>query len=97
VESILAVLCHASSRALILLGITHRRWAMIFWGFALFTAIDAIAGAAHVSEKLETFSVWWIELAILPIALVSGAVLKACYRRWNERGADPGSAQTVLC
>ncbi|MGD0654996.1 MAG: YhfC family glutamic-type intramembrane protease [Thermoguttaceae bacterium] len=95
-ERIIAILCHASSRALILLGVANRRFAMVFWGFVIFTSIDGIAGAAHVSGKLGTFSVWWIELAILPFALISVPILRWCYRHWNERAADLGLEKAVV-
>jgi hypothetical protein len=87
-ERVMAILCHASSRALVLLGVAHRKYAMIAGGFAIFTAIDAIAGAAHISEKLGRFSPWWIELAILPLALISVPTLKWCYHRWGSEAGD---------
>src|SRR5262249_56865566 len=33
VERIMAILCHASSRALILLGVSKRRYELALWGF----------------------------------------------------------------
>ncbi len=86
VERIIAILCHASSRALILLGVVKRKPMMVFWGFLIFTLIDSIAGAAHVSGKLGTFSMWWIEFAILPVALVSIPILRWCCKRWPRPG-----------
>jgi hypothetical protein len=85
VERAIAILCHASCRALVLLGFVQRRPMMVFWGFAIFTLLDGIAGAAHVSGKLGTFSVWWIELAILPLALVNVPILRWCWRRGGDR------------
>lgn len=45
VERVIAILCHTSSRALVLLGVARGRW---FWpfaaGFFVMTAIDAAAG-----------------------------------------------------
>ena len=86
VEWIIAILCHASSRALILRGAVHRRPMLVFWGFLIFTLLDGVAGAAHVSGKLGTFSMWWIEVAILPCAVVSIPILRWCYRRWPHAG-----------
>jgi hypothetical protein len=93
-ERVIAILCHASSRALILLGAVHRRPMLVFWGFLIFTLLDGVAGAAHVSEKLGTFSMWWIELAILPFAVVSVPILLWCYQRWprSEECADEPTA-----
>ncbi len=97
VERVIAILCHASTRALVLLGVTQRRWMMVFWGFAIFTVLDGIAGAAHVSGKMGAFSVWWIELAILPLALISIPILGWCYRRWGEpRGELPQESYEPL-
>lgn len=81
-ERIIAVLCHASSRALVLLGAVHRKPLMIFWGFLLFTLLDGLAGAAHISGAMGKVSTWWIELALLPFALVSIPILKWCRARW---------------
>ncbi len=80
VERVLAISCHASSRALVLLGVTHRKPLMILAGGAIFAYIDSVAGFAHLSGALTTHSVWWIELAILPAALVSIPVLRWCSR-----------------
>ncbi len=96
-ERVIAILCHASSRALIVLGAANRRPAMVFWGFVIFTLMDGIAGAAQISGKLGvTFSVWWIELAILPFALISVPILGWCFRRWNERPADLGLEKAMV-
>ncbi len=83
VERVIAILCHASSRALILLGMASHRLMMVVWGFVLFTSLDGIAGAAHVSGKLGAFSPWWIELALLPFALVSVPILSWCYKKYR--------------
>jgi len=90
-ERIIAILCHVSTRALVLLGAVYHRPSIIFWGFLLFTLLDGMAGAAHVSGVMGKISVWWIELAILPFALVSIPILKWCRRRWpNEEAASHG-------
>ncbi len=88
IERIIAILCHASSRALVLLGATRRRPMMILWGFIIFTLLDGVAGAAHVSGKIGHISMWWIELAILPFALVSIPILRWCYTRWRKQEDD---------
>jgi uncharacterized membrane protein YhfC len=82
-ERIIAIPCHASSRALVLLGATARKPMMVVYGFILFTVLDGIAGAAHVSGKMGQFSIWWIELAVLPFALISIPILRWCYARWG--------------
>jgi uncharacterized membrane protein YhfC len=82
-ERIIAILCHASSRALVLLGVVHRRPWMVFWGFAIFTVLDGIVTAAHLAGAVGTISMWWIELAILPMALISIPILRWCYAEWG--------------
>jgi hypothetical protein len=94
VERILAILCHASSRALILLGVTKKRLGLVFWGFLIFTLLDGVAGGAYVAEVIGKVSTWWIELALAPFALVSIPVLVWCYRRWGEP-SDGANAEPV--
>jgi hypothetical protein len=91
VERVIAIMCHASSRALILLGMVHQRLMMIVWGFVIFTSLDGIAGAVHVSGKLGTFSPWWIELALLPFALVSIPILRWCYQKYRVESCPSSS------
>jgi hypothetical protein len=84
VERMLALLGHASSRALALLGIAHQRPWMVCGGFAIFTVVDGIAGAAIVFQNTHAdFSPWWMELAIVPTALLSVFILRWCYQRWR--------------
>lgn len=96
VERIIAILCHASSRTLVLLGATHRKPMMVLSGFLIFTLLDGVAGATHVSGKIGQISMWWIEVSILPFALASIPILKWCYVRWhkpdNEKMESPVSA-----
>jgi hypothetical protein len=94
-ERVIAILCHASSRALVLLGMTSHRLRMIVCGFVIFTSVDGLAGAVHVSGKLGTFSPWWIELAILPFALVSVPILRWCYRKYRIESC-PGSGMPEI-
>jgi hypothetical protein len=94
VERVLAVLVHASSRALILLGLTHHRLMMAYWGFWIFALLDSIAGAAQLSGRLGTFSLWWIELALLPFGLISIAILRWCAARYpaeESKAAEPAT------
>lgn len=83
-ERIVAILCHASSRALVLLGVTNRKPMMVFYGFLLFTLLDSVAGATQLSGKMGEISLWWIELAILPFAVISIPILKHCYTQWGH-------------
>lgn len=83
VERTIALLCHASSRALLLLGAVHGAYIMIFWGVALFSLLDGVAGALHISGKIQTVSLWWIELALSPFALLSVLILLWCYENYG--------------
>ena len=83
VERILAILCHMSSRALVLLGITKRRYWLVLWGFVLFTFIDSVAGATHVAGLMGEISLWWIELAVAPAAVASVFIIYWVWRRWG--------------
>jgi hypothetical protein len=82
VERALTIPCHVASRAMTLLGAAQRRRTPIVAGFALFAAIDSVAGAAHVSGRLGMCSLWWMELAVLPVALISLALIRHCLRAW---------------
>jgi len=93
VERVVAILCHASSRALILLGVAKKRSLLVLYGFLLFTFLDGVAGVAHVAGWVGSISIWWIELAVLPFGLVSIPVLHWCYRRWNEPEAPAPSQE----
>jgi len=92
VERILAILCHTSSRALVLLAVAKRRPLLFWWGFLLFAGLDAVAGYAHVAGHVGKISTWWIELAILPFALASVPIIWWCVRNWTVEGAREGEA-----
>jgi uncharacterized membrane protein YhfC len=85
VERLIALLGHASTRALVLLGVAQGKPLMVLGGFLLFASTDGIAGAFLVAGSPRSHSVWWMELAVLPGALVSLPILQWCSRRWPER------------
>ena len=93
IERVIAILCHASSRALILLGVAKQRSLLVLYGFLLFTFLDGVAGAAYVAGWVGSISVWWIELAVLPFGLISVPILRWCYTRWDEPEASPQQAE----
>ena len=84
VERIIAILCHTSSRALVLLAVAQRRTRFFWVGFFILTAIDAIAGYAHLAGLINKISTWWIELLLLPFAVSSVLIIKWCYRNWRK-------------
>jgi uncharacterized membrane protein YhfC len=85
IERVIAILCHTASRALTLLTVATGRWRYFWWGFVLMTGIDGIAGLFLLSGKVATISTWWIELAIVPAAVVSVPIIRWCVRHWPAR------------
>jgi len=82
VERIIAILCHTSSRALVLFAVAQHK-ARYFWaGFFILTAIDAVAGYVHLAGLINKVSTWWIELLLLPFAVGSVFIIKWCYENW---------------
>ena len=67
-----------------LLGVVNRKPMMVLSGFLIFTMLDGSGGAVLLSGKMGKISLWWIELAILPVALVSLPILRWCYLRWGR-------------
>jgi len=96
VERVLAILCHTSSRTLVLLSAARKRSSFFWYGFALLTALDGTAGFFHLAEKVGRISSWWIELLILPFAIVSVPIIIWCLRHWPPVVTDgEGLADTM--
>ncbi len=86
VERLLVILCHVSSRMLVLYAVSRKK-ASYFWAaFALLTAIDAVAGYVHLSGLVSTISMWWVELVLLPFAAASVLVIWWCLKNWGSPG-----------
>jgi hypothetical protein len=96
VERVTAVLVHASTRALVLLGLTYRKRMLVFWGFWIFALLDSVAGAAQLSESIGTISLWWIELALSPFALISIPILTWCVAHFPAKATEPEELATGL-
>jgi uncharacterized membrane protein YhfC len=87
VERFIAILCHMSSRFLVLFALAQRK-ARYFWvGFLLMTALDAIAGYVHLAGLVNKISMWWVELTLLPFAVISIFIIKWVRKRWVS--SDP--------
>jgi hypothetical protein len=80
-ERVIALLGHASTRALVLLGVAGRRPWMVFLGFTAFTLVDGVVGA--FSHEFVGRSMWWLELAVLPFNLAAVASLVFCLRSFS--------------
>jgi uncharacterized membrane protein YhfC len=89
IERILAIACHTGSRALTLLTVAGGKWRYFWYGFLIMTVIDSVAGYAHLANLIGTISLWWIELAILPAALVSVWAARWCYHHWPPAPVTP--------
>jgi len=96
VERLIAILCHTSSRALTLLTVATGRWRYFWWGFALMTVLDGIAGLFLLSGQMTKIPVWWIELAIVPAAAVSVPIIRWCVSHWPAPAAPPQPAAPEL-
>jgi uncharacterized membrane protein YhfC len=96
-ERIIAILCHTSSRTLVLLAVARRRAAYFWYGFLLMTVLDGVAGVAYLTGAVTFRSVWWIELAILPFGIISVPILRWCLRQWPaEPVAEPPAVPPAL-
>ena len=84
VERIIAILCHASSRVLVLFALAQRRQRFFWAGFLILTAIDAIAGYFHLSGLISKISTWWVELLLIPFAAISIPIIIWCFRNWRK-------------
>jgi uncharacterized membrane protein YhfC len=92
VERLIVILCHTSSRALTLLAVAKKRYIYFWTGFLMMTVIDAIAGYAHLAGLLGKISVWWIELTLLPFAIISIPLILWCIDHWPHRSDTVQSA-----
>jgi hypothetical protein len=88
IERVIAILVHAATRALVLLGSTHGRPWMIFWAFVIFGLGDALVTAFFLSGLGGEVSLWWLVLLYLPLGLASIPILKWCYANWGSSNAS---------
>jgi hypothetical protein len=91
VERVTAIICHASCRALVLLGLRDENKGMIALGFLIFTLLDAAAGAAQLSGLMASISLWWFELAFSVFALVSLPLLRWMFLNYGSAAEAPAS------
>lgn len=84
VERLIALLCHISSRALVLLSVAKNRLSYFWCGFLILTAVDAVAGYFDTSGQVMKINTWWIELAIAPLAIISIPIIRWCIRNWPK-------------
>jgi hypothetical protein len=87
VERVLAISCHVGTRMLALLAVATGRWRWLAAGFVLFSGLDAVAGYAYISGFVARGNMWWMELALVPFAILSLAAIPLCARRWRAAPA----------
>jgi len=83
-ERVIAILCHIASRALVLLAVARRRWALFWCGFALLSGVDALATYFWITGLVRTMSPWLMETLLVPFALASIPITIWCVREWPE-------------
>jgi len=57
---------------------------MIVAGSAIFMYIDGVVTAYWATNNPAAISFWWVELAILPAAIISIPVLLWCHSKWGS-------------
>lgn len=95
VERLMAIMCHAASRALVFYGVGTGQGRRVWQGFLLFAALDSVAGFAQLGELMGRMSLWWIELAFAPFAVASIILIRWCLRNWPSAGSDTPSPSAV--
>lgn len=85
VERFIAILCHTSSRILVLFAVTEHKPRFFWAGFLLMTVLDAIAGYFHLAGLINKISMWWVELILLPFGVISILIIKWCLGRWQSQ------------
>jgi uncharacterized membrane protein YhfC len=91
VERFIAILCHMSSRFLVLFALAKHRARYFWFGFLLMTALDAIAGYVHLAGLINKISLWWVELVLLPFAIISILIIKWGRKRWLNTNLEQPS------
>jgi len=84
VERVIAILCHTSSRMLVLFSVAGRRQRYFWAGFLLMTALDVIAGYFHLAGLINKISTWWVELLLVPFAILSVLIIRWMRQQWRN-------------
>lgn len=82
-ERLICIPCHAAVRAMTLYTIATGRSSWFWGGFAIFTAMDSIAGFYILTN--DTTNLWLQELSYLPFAVMSLLLLRYLWRHWPSR------------
>lgn len=88
VERILALLCHASSRAMVFFAVAAQRPRWALGGFILMTGLDTVAALFLLSKEPALMNPWHPELAFLPFALISLVLLIFLSKAWPKERSE---------
>jgi hypothetical protein len=83
VERLIVIPCHASVRAMTLYAVATGRWSWFWGGFAIFSAMDSIAGFYHLTNV--TMNSWLIELCFLPFSVMSVLLVRYLWQHWPSQ------------
>lgn len=90
-ERTLAIACHLGSRVMVCYCVAARRWRFFWYAFLLMTGLDTIAGYVHLSGRINTTNMWWVEAALLPFAIIGLCATSWCIGRWPAPENAPAS------
>lgn len=88
--AMLMLVIQAGGRTLALRSVAAGRWGPFAAAFVLVGGARAIDGTAHVADPLLPWSLWWTNLALVPLAVAGGIALRNALRDWP---APPEPAQ----
>jgi hypothetical protein len=80
--AMLMLVIQAGGRVLALRSVAAGRWQPFAMAFALVGAARAIDGAAYVADPLLPWSLWWTNVALVPLAVGGGFAVRNALRGW---------------
>ena len=97
-ERLICIPCHAAVRAMTLYTVATGRWPWFWGGFAIFSAMDSIAGFYHLTN--DSMNSWLIELCFLPFSVMSVLLLRYLWQHWPpqaNKSLQPTAAAPASC
>jgi hypothetical protein len=79
-ERLILIPCHAAVRVMTLYAIATRRWLWFWGGFAIFTAMDTIAGFYQLTNL--TMNPGLLEFSFLPFSVLSVLLVRHLWLHW---------------
>lgn len=78
----ISLLCQMASRTLVLLGVAQRRRVLYLYGLLVLAGMDAVGALSGVSEQAGAVSMWWVQVATAPFAIVGFYATRWCVGKW---------------